>query len=198
MKYRVFGGSPYFTMHKSCDVWEFGLEEDQKVGSRVIELLGSYTNKPFFFFVHFAQVDHKGHLFGENSQEYNDALISNDTWTGKIIEKLKELGVYDSTLIYVTADHGFDEGAKAHHYAPYVFLATNDPQVRCAGMRQDIAPTILSRFGVDVGKIDPPLTGEPLTADANKPVLKAPATRQGDGQRSRKGPGRKGNRGNGN
>jgi len=32
--------------------------------------------------------------------KYNDALISNDFWTGKIIEKVKELGRYEETLVY--------------------------------------------------------------------------------------------------
>ncbi|HUT60151.1 MAG TPA: hypothetical protein VNA25_20080, partial [Phycisphaerae bacterium] len=41
------------------------------------------------------------------------------TWTGKIIDKLKQLGLYDKTTVYVTADHGFDEDGKGHKYAPY-------------------------------------------------------------------------------
>ncbi|NQT40574.1 MAG: alkaline phosphatase family protein, partial [Planctomycetes bacterium] len=129
VKYLVFGGSPYYTMHKSCEVWEYGLAKDVKVGTRALELLEKYKDKPFFFFVHFAEVDHSGHGHGENSKEYNDAIISNDLWTGKILAKLKELGLYDKTLVYVTADHGFDEGGKSHKYAPYVFLGTNDPKV---------------------------------------------------------------------
>jgi hypothetical protein len=174
VKYLVFEGSPYYTMHKSCDVWEYGLMLDEKVGTRTIALLEQYKDKPFFFFVHFAEVDHKGHGSGENSKEYNDALISNDTWTGKIIEKVKELGLYDKTLVYVTADHGFNEGQKGHGYAPWVFLGTNDPKVKRSGMRQDITPTILDRFGVDRGRLEPPLDGEPLTKPAAKPVLTAP------------------------
>ena len=176
VKYRIFKGSPYHTMHKVCEVWEYGLKEDKKVGTRALELLDKYKDKPFFFFVHFAEVDHSGHRHGENSKAYNDALISNDTWTGKIIDKLKSLGLHDKTLVYVTADHGFDEGGKSHRYAPYVFLGTNDPKVKRAGMRQDITPTILARFGPDLGKLAPPLDGEPLTAAASKPVKKAPAT----------------------
>lgn len=173
-KYLVFGGSPYYTMHKACDVWEYGLVADDKVGSRTLELLEKYKDRPFFFFVHFASVDANGHRYGENSKEYNDALISNDLWTGKIIAKLKELGLYDKTLIYVTADHGFNEGERGHSYAPFIFLASNDPMVKRSGMRQDIAPTILDRFGVDTSKLEPPLDGEPLTKPATKPVLKAP------------------------
>jgi arylsulfatase A-like enzyme len=177
VQYAVFEGSPYYTMHKSCDVWEYGLMLDEKVGSRAIELIEKYKDKPFFFFVHFAEVDHNGHKHGENSPEYNAALISNDRWTGKIIEKLEQLGLYDKTLVYVTADHGFDEGKTSHSYAPYIFLATNDPLVKRDGMRQDIAPTILARFGVDLSKLQPPLDGEPLTQPATKPVLKAPETK---------------------
>jgi arylsulfatase A-like enzyme len=163
VKYRVFGGSPYYTMHFACDAWDFGLMLDEKVATRAIELLEKHKDKPFFFFVHFAEVDHKGHKFGENSTQYNDALISNDTWTGKIIEKLKGLGLYDKTLVYVTADHGFNEGAKGHSKAPHVFLATNDKGVVRGGTRPDVAATILDRFGFDLAKLDPPLTGAPLT-----------------------------------
>ena len=179
VKYLVFGGSPYYTMHQSCEVWEYGLSKDVRVGTRALELLEQYKDKPFFFFVHFAEVDHSGHGRGENSKEYNDALISNDTWTGKIIAKVKELGLYDDTLVYVTSDHGFDEDKSGHGYAPFVFLGTNDPLVKRAGMRQDVAPTILARFGLDLSKFEPPLDGETLTAPATKPVLKAPEKKGG-------------------
>lgn len=163
VKYRLVPGEPYFHTKDSMDVFVNGLKEDEKVGQKTLELLEKYKDKPFFFFVHFAEVDHKGHKHGENSKEYNDALISADRWTGKIMEKLKELGLYDKSLIYVTADHGFDEGAKGHGDAPYVFLGTNDPKVRRRGERADIAPTILERFGLELGKIKPPLDGSPLT-----------------------------------
>lgn len=179
VQYLVFEGSPYYTMHKSCDVWDYGLVKDEKVGTRTIELLEKYKDRPFFFFVHFAEVDHSGHQHGENSKEYNDALISNDHWTGKILAKLKELGLYDKTLVYITADHGFDEDRTSHRYAPYVFLGTNDPLVKRDGMRQDITPTILARFGLDLAKFEPKLDGEPLTQPATKPVLKAPAEKPG-------------------
>jgi hypothetical protein len=163
VKYRFVPGSPYYNMYTALEVWDFGLMEDEKVGTRAMELLEKYKDKPFFFFVHFASVDHQGHKFSENSKEYNGALISNDQWTGKIVQKLKDLGLYDKTLIYVTADHGFDEDKTSHSNAPYVFVATNDKKVMRNGLRQDVAPTILERFGLDLAKIEPPLNGVPLT-----------------------------------
>lgn len=178
VKYLVFEGSPYHTMHKVCDVWEYGLTLDERVGKRTIEILEKFKDKPFFLFVHFAEVDHSGHKHGENSKEYNDALISNDAWTGKILQKLADLGLADKTLVYVTADHGFDEDGTSHKYAPFVFLGTNDPEVKRAGMRQDVTPTILARFGLDLDKLEPKLDGEPLTRPATKPVLKAPERKE--------------------
>ncbi len=152
------------------DVFINGLGTDSNVGTKAIELLDKYKGKPFFFFVHFAEVDHQGHKFGENSKEYDEALKSGDHWTGKIVEKLKELGLYDKTLIYVTADHGFDEGEKGHRDAPYVFLGTNDPKVIHRGIRVDITPTILDRFGVNLNSIEPKLDGHPLTKPYQQPI----------------------------
>ncbi len=162
VKYRLVPGQPYYHAQESMDVFVNGLMEDQKVGSMTLDLLARYRDRPFFFFVHFAEVDHMGHQYGENSKQYNDALISADYWTGKIIEKLHELGLYEQTLIYVTADHGFDEGMKRHQDAPYIFLSTNDPLVSRPGERADIAPTILDRFGLDISAIEPPLDGHSL------------------------------------
>jgi len=84
--------------------------------------------------------------------------------------RLKELQLYDKTLIYVTADHGFDEGRTSHADAPYVFLATNDPAVTRRGERSDVAPTILERFGLDLNKIEPRLDGHPLTKAYKEPL----------------------------
>ncbi len=173
VKYRVIPGKPYFHTKNNVDVFINGLIQDEKVGSKTLELLEKYKDQPFFFFVHFAEVDHSGHRAGENSLAYNDALISADTWTGRIMDKLLELGLYDETLIYVTADHGFDEDQKGHKDAPYVFLATNDPLVRRRGERADITPTILDRFGVDLPAIDPPLSGHSLLRAYQPPLWQA-------------------------
>ncbi len=145
------------------DLFVNGLGENDNVGAKALECLEKYRGGPFFFFIHFADVDSKGHKAGENSKDYNDALVSCDAWLGRIVQYLKDKDLYEQTLIYVTADHGFDEGQLGHADAPYVFLATNDPKVMRRGTRADITPTILDRFGLDLGKLQPPLSGWPLT-----------------------------------
>jgi arylsulfatase A-like enzyme len=155
------------------DLFVNGLEKNDRVGNRALAELEKRKDHRFFFFIHFAEPDHLGHRYGENSQEYTDGIKSDDEWTGRIIAKLKELGIYDRTLIYITADHGFNEGERGHGYAPYVFLATNDRGVNRNGNRMDIAPTILKRFGVDLSTCQPALDGVPL--DQPAPERKAPA-----------------------
>ena len=185
-EYRLVPGKPYFHTKDGMDLFESGLKPNKKVGSRAIELLEKHKSGRFFFFVHFADVDAAGHKNGENSKEYNDALISSDIWTGKIIDKLRELGLYDKTLIYITADNGFDEGGKNHTNAPYVFCATNDRNVSQNGRRQDITPTILDRFGVDLSKIEPKLDGFPLSRSCTRPELDLESQRKANERRSAK------------
>ena len=178
VKYRLVQGKPHYNMSINTDLFENGLSLDEKVGTRAIELIEKHKDKPFFFFVHFAEVDHKGHKHGENSKEYNDALISNDTWTGKIMDKVKELGLADKTQYYITCDHGFNEGGGGHSFAPYVFLATNNKKVNRDGRRQDVAPTILEAFGLDLSKIKPPLDGISLTKPDKRPPAKIGPSRK--------------------
>ncbi|GAI02491.1 unnamed protein product, partial [marine sediment metagenome] len=56
VKYRVIAGKPYYHTKESMDVFINGLKEDEKVGLKTLELLEKYKDKPFFFFVHFAEV----------------------------------------------------------------------------------------------------------------------------------------------
>jgi len=180
-RYRVIPGQPYYITEESMDLFENGLKENEKVGARVIELLEKYKDRPFFFFVHFAKVDHAGHKHGENSKEYNDALISNDLWTGKIMAKVRELGLENKTQFYITAAHGFNEDEKGHSFAPYVFMATNNKEVNRNGRLQDLAPTIMEAFGLSLSELKPALDGVSLTRPDNRPPAKiSPETRKPD------------------
>lgn len=156
-------GEPYYNARKSLDVW-FGDRNNnaETVAEKGLGFIEQYKDKRFFMFFHFVDPDTSGHTAGENSEDYNDALIRCDALVGKIVEKLKALKIYDKTLVYVTADHGFNEGTDNHPSAPDVFLATNDKTVKKSGTQEDITPTILKQFNIDPAKLEPPPAGKPL------------------------------------
>jgi arylsulfatase A-like enzyme len=160
--FQVIPGEPYYYAREGLDIFAAGKSVNNETGRAVLDTLKKLKDRSFFLFVHFGDVDHQGHAYGENSREYNEALIDNDRWLGLIVAKLKESGLYSQTLIYVTSDHGFDEGMKTHYNAPYIFLGSNDARVVRRGLRTDITPTLLERFGVDITRFQPPLDGHSL------------------------------------
>ncbi|MCI0498115.1 MAG: alkaline phosphatase family protein [Planctomycetales bacterium] len=172
-KYVDTPGKPWYFASRNMDLFVNGLDTNERVALRAMAELAAHKESRFFLFVHFANPDHAGHKRGENSQAYSDAIRDDDAWTGKITAKLKELGLYDKTLVYVVVDHGFDEDKKGHNYAPYVFLGTNDSTIIRDGDRMDIAPTILKRYGMDLAAIKPALSGKPLDEPAARKVAPA-------------------------
>ncbi|APJ02631.1 alkaline phosphatase family protein [Silvanigrella aquatica] len=49
--------------------------------------------------------DSTEHLYGPGTLPYYDAIASNDKILGSLIEKLKEMGIYDKTNIIIVSDH---------------------------------------------------------------------------------------------
>lgn len=168
--YAVIPGKPYYNTINGMDLFVNNLDKDVVVGQKTLEQLESHKDDKFFFFIHFGWVDKMGHRHGEGSPQYHDAIHSHDLWLGKIVAKLKDLQIYDDTLIYVLTDHGFDVGVRNHLDAPHGWLVTNDPFVIRRGERNEIGPTIMDRFGLDISKIDPPITGVPLTQEWEPPI----------------------------
>lgn len=73
------------------------------------------------------------------AKTYWNAVAYGDWLVGQVISRLKELGVYDNTLVIVTADHGeslFDDGFLGHGHA------INTQQTRI--------PLIINRPGITV------------------------------------------------
>ena len=157
---------PYATAQAKTDIFLNDLGNMENVQARVLDFLKEYSDKRFFLFIHYAEPDWMGHTFGEGSDEMDQAIIACDAKLGELLKQLKEYKIDTKTLVYVTADHGFDKGAKHHNAAPYVFLATNDPTVIRNGLTTDIAPTILVQFGLKLNRIKPPLSGRPLSEES--------------------------------
>lgn len=155
-------GEPYYYTKNNIDMYKTALGSASNVGPEVLSALEKLQDQRFFAFFHFEEPDEVGHIYGENSEEYTEGIITDDYWLGKIVDKLIELEIYDKTLIYVVSDHGFDEGEIEHREAPFVFLATNDSSVLRDGDRKDITPTLLDRYGFDLLSVNPPLDGVSL------------------------------------
>ncbi len=98
-----------------------------------------------------------------------------DTWMGRLLDKLKALGLWDNSLIMVMSDHGepFGEhgiirkaGAWNHDYLTRIPWIIRHPEGLGAGQRfsgfaqpPDLLPTILDALGLET---DLPLQGSSL------------------------------------
>lgn len=63
-------------------------------------------NKAAFTFIHLDHVDHAGHEIGHGTPEYYASVDVADKLIGEAIEALRSAGMWESTILLVTADHG--------------------------------------------------------------------------------------------
>lgn len=165
-------GNAIDTCHPSNDTPE-------RVTPRFLSFLERNKNSPFFLFAHYKYPDSVGHGYGEDSQEYSNALIKDDRQTGKIIQKLKDLGIYRKTVILVTTDHGFI-GRGHHACVPEtkdIWIVSNRKNVinksGVVSKQTSIVPTIFDIFGMDKN-VTPPFAGKSLFASPEPSVTPIP------------------------
>jgi arylsulfatase A-like enzyme len=94
---------------------------------------------------------------------YDGEIRYTDLYLGKLVQRLRDLGVFDNTIVVVTADHGdefFEHGHKGHRKTLYdesvlVPLVIRYPAKLPAGQRvesqvrlMDVGPTVLTLAGV--------------------------------------------------
>jgi len=154
-------GEPFHNVRTTIDVFDSNAANANVVGQKATAYLKQYASRRFSAFFHFSDPDSKGHKFGENSREYEQAIVTCDLWLGRIVQSLKKSQIYSSTIVLVTSDHGFDEAKTSHRDAPYVFAASNRHLTR-NGNLGDIAPTALALMGEDPAQFTPPFYGAPL------------------------------------
>ena len=98
-------------------------------------------------------------------QLYEAEVAGNDGAFGKLMQGLKEMDLYDNTVVVVVSDHGeefLEHGGLVHHETLYqemlrVPLVIKFPKQMWAGHREqalwqhiDLAPTLLFQAGVEV------------------------------------------------
>ncbi len=127
--------------------------------------------QPFSMFIHLFEphgkwIGHKEHDFGKadspvqrHINNYDSEIAYVDTYIAKIIEKTKELGIYDDTIIILTSDHGeaFNEHKVLFHGTNLYNEVIKVPLIiRIPGWKPrrvkgpisliDVAPTLLDLF----------------------------------------------------
>ncbi len=144
-------------------------DDSEYVTPRLLAFIEENQHSPFFLFGHYGGPDVEGHIYGENSPEYTNSIISDDVGTGEIVRKLKDLGIYEDTIIMVTTDHGFVENRYGHHSCQSstknVWIVSNRRRVidnqDAIAKQTSIVPTIFDIFGIDKD-VSPPFAGQSL------------------------------------
>jgi arylsulfatase A-like enzyme len=95
--------------------------------------------------------------------KYDGSIYFADEQIGRLIDKLKSIGVFKNTIIAISADHGFellDHGTPTHGYCPYdevvkipliIYLGKNLPEpkvIKSQGRIFDIGVTILDLLNI--------------------------------------------------
>ncbi|REK27715.1 MAG: tetratricopeptide repeat protein [Planctomycetota bacterium] len=144
----------------------------ESVSRAAIDWLERRGDDPFFMFVHYYD-PHQRYLPPEpfNSaypqDKYSGEIAYTDHWVGKLIERLQQLELYDSTLIVLTSDHGEslgEHGEISHGFFIYqpvmhIPLIVRLPQgprgqrLKTPVSLVDVMPTVLE------------LAGRPLPSD---------------------------------
>jgi arylsulfatase A-like enzyme/Tfp pilus assembly protein PilF len=155
--------------HKIGDLAERKGDETTRVARDWLE---GHKNEPFFLFVHFYD-PHEPYEPPEpfasqwKDRPYEGEVAFADHCVGQVLEKLRQLGLHDSTLIVITGDHGEmlgEHGELNHGFFIYegalrVPLVVRVPRAPAAPRQVDlpvslidIVPTVLSLVGAEVPK----------------------------------------------
>ncbi len=154
-----------------------------KVTEKAIEWIENNRKKRFFIWVHYTEphapyISHKGFTFDYKNvpastyppgtrmkkiEKYDSEIAFTDFHIGKLIEKIKELGLYENSLIIFNGDHGesfgehnyFRHGSKLYNSTLHVPMIVKLPGNQLKGTVRkenvslmDIPPTISSALNM--------------------------------------------------
>ena len=140
-------------------------DETTRIATQWLE---QHKDEKFFYFLHYYDPHHPYEPPKKFKKQYPDnpyaaEIAFTDYCIGQVTDKLKELGLYDSTLIVIAGDHGemlYEHNEKTHSYfiyqgavkVPLIFKlpGTQKPKriKKLAGLI-DIVPTICSLLGIE-------------------------------------------------
>jgi hypothetical protein len=112
-------------------------------------LIREWCEQDFFIVCYFRYPDVKGHKYGVDSEEYEEAILTCDSELGRILDRLASYGILEETKIYTLSDHGFGNPTpRGHENAPNTFIISNDGGMTDISMDQ-VAGFLLANFGLE-------------------------------------------------
>lgn len=158
----------FIAVHKIGDISERKGDEATRLAG---DWLDGHKDRPFFLFVHLYD-PHDPYEPPEpfasqwKGSPYEGEVAFADHCAGQILEKLRQLGLYDETLIVIAGDHGEmlgEHGELNHGFFIYegalrVPLIVRVPRARASRQVDlpvsliDIVPTVLSQVGAPLPK----------------------------------------------
>jgi len=162
-------------------------QDGETVNDNSLPWLDGNAEDPFFTLIHYMdphdpyfEIPYNGkavarvntpHPAGDRAGELRELYVDNieyvDGFLGGVFDRLKKLGLYDDTIIVVTADHGEEfyehegwwHGTTLYDEQIHVPLIVKLPKNARSGQRVgdlarllDVTPTILAAAGVDLPK----------------------------------------------
>ncbi len=123
--------------------------------------------KPDFLFIHFDEPDGVGHNIGHNIPAYYEQVHKNDILLGRILQAVKDAGIWDNTVIILSADHGGinkGHGGKTmvEMQIPWIVCGKGvkkNNEVKESIVTYDTAATIAYIFGLQTPRV---WTGRPV------------------------------------
>ncbi len=171
-----------FKLDQGFDHWDEEELEEQEEGSVLVaERLGNKTadasmawlsehhDKPFFMWVHFydphATYDPPEEYKLLYPSKYDGEIAFMDKQIGRLFDKLKELKVYDDTIIICLGDHG--EGLGEHDeptHSNFIYEGTQHipmiarfpnmtrpgTRIKTIASQIDVLPTVLDYLGIEI------------------------------------------------
>jgi len=181
----VIGSFPLtsrFGLSRGFDIWDedlsnqyvkvislfFDERKADRVTRRALEALDDIDEDPFFLFVHYFDPHHPWDPPVAYSRQYSHLMYDGeiafvDSWLGELLNDVERRGLFEKTVVIITADHG--EGLGDHEEYTHSMLLYNETTrvplllyypgvepstVSTAVSLVDIAPTIFELLGVEV------------------------------------------------
>lgn len=148
---------------------------------KFVDLYDDHYDGPRYDCSSYHEVDEPEEAIKHLQKKYSASVTMTDKWFGKFIDKVKDLGIYDDTMIILLTDHGHllgEHGFTGKNYMHAYNRLTNIPLIvrmpgtdNSGGRHNDLAQLIdVSATLLDYFHVDKPKT---MQGESLLPILKS-------------------------